>query len=101
MHRLDPPAPANLPLPTPPVRRCPQWLERRALEAEGYPCPQYTPALLACVAGKARRLVAAAVARGWTAVTKVRLLRCVAYLWPFRSAHVPASGLPVDASCHI
>lgn len=48
-----------------------QYLNRRELAAEGFPCPSYSPALVASVAAKARSLVAAAVARGWVAVTQV------------------------------
>lgn len=48
-----------------------QYLQRDALQAEGYACPHYTPALLASIANKARRLVAAAAARGWAATTHV------------------------------
>ena len=57
-----------------PSRRTPglQYLNRQELEEEGHPCPSYSPTLLASIAGKARGLVAAAVARGWVAVTKVR-----------------------------
>lgn len=49
-----------------------QYLQRHELEAEEYPCPAYTPALLEAVASKARALVAFAVARGWAATIKVR-----------------------------
>ncbi|KAL4423948.1 hypothetical protein ABPG75_001249 [Micractinium tetrahymenae] len=50
-----------------------QYLQRHEMEAEGYPCPAYTPALLAAIAGKARDLVAAAVARGWAATAELLL----------------------------
>jgi ribosomal protein L12E/L44/L45/RPP1/RPP2 len=50
-----------------------QYLNRRQLGEEGYPCPSYGPTLLAAIAGKARSLVAAAVARGWVAVTQMLL----------------------------
>lgn len=58
------------PLPSSPPL-LPQYLSRHDLAAEGCPCPSYGPALLAAIAGKARGLVTAAVARGWTAVTQV------------------------------
>lgn len=50
-----------------------QFLQRHEMAAEEYPCPAYTPALLADIACKARALVAAAVARGWAATAKLLL----------------------------
>ena len=55
-----------------------QYLEHQGsdplLEVSGghQPCPRYTPALLACIARKARCLAAFAVARGWAATAEVR-----------------------------
>lgn len=45
-----------------------QFLSRHQLAAQGHPTPRYDAALRHCIASMARRLVAAAAARGWSAL---------------------------------
>lgn len=45
-----------------------QFLSRHQLAAQSRPTPRYDAALRHCIAGMARRLVAAAAARGWSAL---------------------------------
>ena len=50
-----------------------QYVQRRQLAAAGRPLPAYTPDLQASVADLAAKLVAAAVARRWTALGRLLL----------------------------
>lgn len=85
------PAPCLLPL---------QWLQRHELQAEGQGCPHYTRTLLAIIATKARRLVAAATARGWIATVKVTDF-CCGHCWAEALCFSPALWAHTAALAHL